>query len=238
MKIPAVVFCILLVTSAFTSNQNNKVVQFDIGKILNARPVTTLTNNKLITWTKGIDGGGSGDGYLTLSAALFNGDKQPHALPDDALFPANGFHPEIQLHYSNTDSLHNQTCNISGEGGVEFYVPQNKYRSVRFALTSSEGPSLLKVEFLYADDSTSSEDLVLPDYYDDIPSGQHKPELCYLAHDLAKWGNKNNMTEKDHHNIDLLTVHPDPTKKLKSINIQKKKPGYLVFWAAAGEKVN
>ncbi|SHN08095.1 hypothetical protein [Mucilaginibacter sp. OK098] len=238
MKITAVIFCILLVTRAFTSDQNNKIVQFDIGKILNARPVTTLTNNKLTTWTKGIDGGGSGDGYLTLSAALFNGNKQPHALPDDALFAANDSHPEIQLHYSNTDSLHNQTCNISGEGGVEFYIPQNKYRSLYFALTSAEGPSYLKVEFLYADDSTTFEDLVLPDYYDDLPTDHRKPELCYLAHDLAKWGNRNNMTEKDHHNIDLLTVHPDPTKKLKSINIQKKKPGYLVFWAATGEKAN
>lgn len=238
MKITTAIFCIILISNTFIPVQSNKIVQFDIGKILNARPVTTLTHNKLITWTKGIDGGGFGDGYLTLSAALFNSDKQPHALPDDALFPANGSHPEIQLHYSNTDSLNKQTCNISGEGGVEFYVPQNKYKSVHFALTSSEGPSWLKVEFLYADDSTTSEDLILPDYYDDIPPGQHKPELCYLAHDLAKWGNKNNMTEKDHHNIGLLTVHPDLTKKLKSINIQKKKPGYLVFWAAAGEKVN
>jgi hypothetical protein len=238
MKTTAAAYCILLISNTLTPVQNNKVVQFDIGNILNARPVTTLTNNKLTTWTKGIDGGGLGDGYLTLSAALFSGDKQPHALPDDALFTANNSHPEIQLHYSNADSLHKQTCNISGEGGVEFYVPQNKYQSVYFALTSSEGPSWLKVEFLYVDNSTTSEDLVLPDYYDDIPPGQHKPELCYLAHDLAKWGNKNNMTEKNHHNIDLLTVHPDSTKKLKSINIQKKKPGYLVFWAAAGEKVN
>ncbi|MDB4920854.1 hypothetical protein [Mucilaginibacter sp.] len=238
MKITAAIFCIILITNTFTSNKNNKIVQFDIGKILNARPVTTLTNNKLITWTKGIDGNGLGDGYLTLSAALFNGDKQPHALPDDPLFPANNSHPEIQLHYSNTDSLRNQTCNISGEGGVEFAVPSLKYKAVYLALTSSEGPSYLKVEFLYADNSVVSEDLTLPDYYDDLPADDRKPELCYLAHDLAKWGNKNNMTEKDHHNIDLLTVNPDSTKKLKSINIQKKKPGYLVFWAAAGETTN
>ena len=235
MKITAAVFYIILISNSLITNQNDKVIQFDINKILNARPVTILANNKLINWTKGIDGSGLGDGYLTQSAALFNGDKEPHALPDNALFPANNSHPEIQLHYSNTDSLHNQTCNIGGEGGVEFYVPQNKYRSVYFALTSSEGPSPLKIEFLYIDESTTSEDLILPDYYDDIPGTQRKPELGYLAHDLAKWGNKNNMTEKNHHNIDLLTIHPDPAKKLKSINIQKKKPGYLVFWAVAGE---
>jgi len=62
------------------------------------------------------------------------------------------------------------------------------------------------------------------------------PNLCYLAHDLAKWGNKNNMTEKDHHNIDLLKIKVDSKRVLKSISITKSKPGYLVFWAAAGEK--
>jgi hypothetical protein len=44
------------------------------------------------------------------------------------------------------------------------------------------------------------------------------------------------MTEKDHHNIDLLNVHPNPAKTLKGISINKTKPGYLVFWAATGVK--
>jgi hypothetical protein len=46
------------------------------------------------------------------------------------------------------------------------------------------------------------------------------------------------MTEKDHHNIDLLKIHPDPVKTLKSIYINKTKPGYLVLWAAVGVKAN
>jgi len=208
-------------------------IQFNITHLLNARPVTILNNNKLVTWSKGIDGNGIGDGYLTRSAALFNGNKDPHALPDDPLFPANDSHPEIKLHYSNKDSINNQACAVLGEGQVEFSVPSAKYKAIYLALTSAEGASTLQIHFEYAD-GEENKDFVLPDYYLDIKPGD--PNLCYLAHDLAKWGNKNNMTEKDHHNIDLLNIHPDPARKLKSIKISKSKPGYLVFWAATGVK--
>jgi len=215
------------------SAQKDTVIQFDIGKILNARPVSTLNNKHVTTWTKGIDGGGFGDGYLTLSAAVFNGDKQPHALPDNPVFAANESHPEIKLHYSNGDSLNYQTCNIAGAGQVEFAVPQRKYKAVYLALTSSEGSSQLHIVFAYKTGNVTK-DITLPDYYADLNPADKS--LGYLAHDLAKWGNKNNMTEKDHHNIDLLKTETDPGKILKSITIKKDKAGYLVFWAAAGEK--
>jgi hypothetical protein len=228
----AFTFCILSINGTQIQN-NNQVVQFNITKVLNARPVTTLTNNRLLTWTKGIDGAGLGDGYLTLSAALFNGDNNPHALPDEGVFAANTSHPEIKLYYSNKDSLHNQACSIIGEGEIGFSVPKAKYRDIYLALTSAEGPSSLKIQFNYTN-GTETKDFILPDYYQDIKPGD--PNLCYLAHDLAKWGNKNNMTEKDHHNIDLLTIHLNPARTLKSIKISKTKPGYLVFWAATGVK--
>ena len=133
-------FCFAISGFVF-AQKSNQVIQFDIHKILNARPVTTLNNGKLSTWTKGIDGGGLADGYLTLSAALFNGDKEPHALPDAPLFPANSQHPEISLHYNNTDTLHNQACVIAGEGEVSFRVRKAKYKAIYLALTSAEGPS-------------------------------------------------------------------------------------------------
>jgi len=224
------VFFLLLLT-CFRLTQKDKVIQLNISKLLNARPVTTLTNKHLVTWTKGIDGGGSGDGYLTQSAAEFNGDNAPHALPDNPLIPANGSHPEILLHYKNSDSVNNQTFNIAGESSFEFAVTQARYKDLYLALTSSEGPSTLKITFTYSN-GTEAKDLVVPDYYADLPPNDQN--LCYLLHDLAKWGNKNNMTEKDHHNIDLLDIHPNSSKILKRISISKIKPGYLVLWAATG----
>jgi hypothetical protein len=232
----AIVIVLALCALTTTAQQkNSKIIQLDIIKLLNARPVTVLTDNKLITWNKGIDGNGIGDGYATYSAAVFNGDKAPHALPDDALIAANDSHPEVKLHYSNRDTLNKQACNIAGEDSVEFAVAKGKYKAIYLALTSSEGPSSLKIKLTYTDGS-EEKDFTLPDYYLDLPAND--PNLCYLVHDLAKWGNKNNMAEKDHHNIDLLNIHPNPSKTLKSISLSKTKPGYLVFWAATGVKAD
>ena len=223
---------LLLITELLSPAKTNKAIQFDISNILNSRPVTVLDNNKLVTWKKGIDGNGDGDGYLTLSAALFNGDKEPNALPDDPVFTATAAYPEIDLHYSNTDSLASQACSMAGVSSAGFNTPIARYKSVYLALTSSAGPSALAVTFNYTDGS-ETKDYTVPDYYDDIASSNST--LCYLAHNLAKWGNKNQMTEKDHHNIDLLKISPNPVRKLQSINISKGKAGYLLLWAAVGE---
>jgi hypothetical protein len=230
----ALIFPFLLVNDSQTHN-DRPVVQFDIGKILNARPVTILFKGKLIPWVKGIDGDGLADGCLTRSAALFNGDKDPHALPDDPIFAANSSHPEIKLHYSNNESVNKQACGISGDEVVEFRLPHAKYKDIYLALTSAEGSSTLHVKLNYAD-GVHLKDMTVPDWYWDVKPND--PDVCYLVSDLAKWGNKNNMTEKNHHNIDLVNIHPDQTRVLESIGISKNKPTYMVLWAATGVKAD
>jgi len=218
-----------LICCCFT--QKSKVVQIDISYLLNARPVTTLTGNKLISWTKGIDGNGDGDGYLTQSAAEFNGDKDAHALPDNPVFAANAQHPEIVLHYNNADSIRNQARFVSGEGEFTIRVPKGHYSAIYLGLTSSEGPSTLTFELTYAR-GTAMINYELPDYYNSV--SEKYPDLSFVATDLAKWGKKNIMTEKNHHNIHLLKLNIDPDKTLKAIKIGKSKGGYLMFWSAAG----
>jgi len=87
------------------------------------------------------------------------------------------------------------------------------------------------VELIY-NDGSESKSFDLPDYYADIQPND--PNFCYLAHDLAKWGKMNNMMESNHHNIDLLNIHPDPNRLLNHIKLLKSKPGYLVLWSATG----
>jgi len=223
-------FTCLLGCGVANSQQGNKTIQIDIHKLLNARPVTTFTDGKLQTWVTGIDGGGKGDGYLTEAAATLNGDKNAHALPDDPLIPANSSHPAILLHYKNGDKG-NQTRNVAGIDSFSFEVPHKKYTDLYLSLTSSEGSSQLHVKLTYVDGSEVN-DFLLPDYYNDIPEGD--ANLSYAVHDLAKWGLGNKMTESDHHNIDVLSIHPDRKRVLKEVTLRKDKSGYLVFWAATG----
>ena len=217
--------------SSSTIQKKERVIQIDLSRILNARSVTTFNDGKLVTWSKGIDGNGEADGYLTMSAAIFNGDKDPKALPDNPLFPASDKHPEVLLHFSNTDKTSNQALAVTHAGSFSFQVPSKHYSSLYLAFTSSEGASQIKVRLNYADGS-ETKSFEVPDYYMDISPSD--PNFCYLVHNLAKWGKTNNMTEKDHHNIDLLNIHPDESRKLASLNVEKTEPGYLVFWAATG----
>jgi hypothetical protein len=228
-KIVFLVSCLLSVGVAYAQG-GTKTIQIDIQRQLNARPVTTATNGKLQSWTVGIDGGGKGDGYLTIAAALLNGNRMPHALPDDPLIRANSTHPALLLHYKNGDKG-NQTRNIAGADSFNFEVPHKKYSGLYLSLTSSEGPSQLHITLTY-NDGHEFKDFTLPDYYNDIPEGD--ANLSYAVHDLAKWGPGNKMTESDHHNIDVLNVHPDPKRVLKKVTVRKNKAGYLVFWAATG----
>jgi len=231
------IFSLLLLVALFGPGQRqyNKVVQFDINPVLNARPVSTFDGGNPVTWKTGIDGGGTGDGYLTKAAAAFIMDPVDHALPDDPTFAANDSHPDIRLHYSNNDSLHYQSCAMRGETAVTFSAAKGKYSMLYFAMTSAEGGSTIKFDLTYANGDQITE-IQIPDYYQDIPAND--PNLCYLAHDLAKWGPTNKMTERNHHNIDLVKVQADPKQTLISIKISKGKQGYVVFWAVTGELSN
>ena len=208
------------------------VVQVDVGTLLDARPVTTLTAGKLVTWTKGIDGGGKASGYLTMAASQAVGDKTPKALPDNPLIPASGSRPEILLHYSNEDGKGNQAC-VVADGELVIPVPKKKYRHMFLAWTSAEGSSQIKVELGYADGTSDVRAVTIPDYYNDVPA--NNPAFSYVVRDLAKWGPTNKMTEANHHNIHALDVAPDANRELTSIKIAKKpSKSYLLFWAATG----
>jgi len=106
-SILAFFLCPLLLWNASAQQKPGKVLQFDIHKILNARPVTTLTGKKLVPWSTGIDGNGFGDGYSTQSAAVLNGDKDAHALPDNPLIATacitrlTALQARVQLHLTS-----------------------------------------------------------------------------------------------------------------------------------------
>ncbi|MEO6453247.1 MAG: hypothetical protein ABIN97_04205 [Ginsengibacter sp.] len=218
----------LLIINTAWFYKADKVIQIDVSSILNARSVTTLSKGNLITWTTGID---KENGYLTMAASAFMGDQDPHALPDNPLFPASKSHPEILLHYSNEAGAQNQTRCIPDSGEFIFKVPAHKYSDLYLSLTSSYGASSLQVILTYKD-GVELRNFILPDWFKDIP--ENDPDFSYVAHNMGKWGNKNNLNEKDHHNIDALNIHPNPKRVLKNIKLRKLPGGYLVFWAATG----
>ena len=212
------------------------VIQVDVRSLLNGRAVTTLTGGRFVPWTKGIDGAGLADGYLTEEAAIANGDKEVRALPGNACFRATPLHPLVKLNYSNEDGSGFQTRGVGGQGEFSFPVSRERYRLLQVFLTSAEGPSQLRFKLAYADGTSETREILLPDYYQDAPAGD--PTLFSLMANLPKWDTSGRMTEREHHNIHGVNLSPDKQKELVSVQVEKTAPGYLVFWGATGVKAN
>lgn len=217
----------LVISTAFLY-KTEKVIQVDINSVLNGRTVTTLTKGELVTWTNGVD---RQNGYLTMAAAKFKGDADPHALPDESLIAANEHHPAILLHYSNNDGIKNQTRLIADTGEFTFKVPANKYSDLYVGVTSAYGAAPLQFDLIYKD-GTEQKSFTVPDWFKDIPDTD--PDFSYIVHNMGKWGKQNTLTEKDHHNIDALNIHPDAKRVLTAVKLRKLTGGYLLFWSATG----
>jgi hypothetical protein len=228
----AILFCLLMGFSI----QASEVIQVDVRSILTGRAVTTLTGGKLVPWTKGVDGAGLADGYMTLEASVVNGDKNADALPDDGCFKATALHPFVKLNFTNADGRGSQTRSVEGEGEFTFPVPGKLYKEIFVFLTSAEGPSHLHFKLAYVDGTFEQRDVLLPDYYNDAPAGD--TNIFSLATNLAKWNASGRMTERDHHHIHGVDLHPDARKELVSVQVGKTAPGYLVFWGATGVTTN
>jgi hypothetical protein len=211
----------------------SEVVQLDVRPILNGRAVTTLTGtNELVPWTKGIDGGGHADGYMTVAATVVNGDPDAHALPGDGSFAANNAHPFVKLNFSDADGKNPQVRSVTGADEFSFPVSTNRYQRMIVFMTSAEGPSHLNFTLAYADGTSAQRPILLPDYYN-APAADDTNVFC-LATNLAKWNAAGRMAERDHHNIHGVDIRPDAGKVLVSVRVEKTAPGYLVFWGATG----
>jgi len=215
---------------------NSAAVQVDVSKLLNARVVTTLTGGTVVPLQTSIDGAG---GIATQAAATSLNGKAETAVPDDGTFPANADHPEVVLHFSNTDGTGFQVHRMPHEEEFSFDVPPKNYARMQLFFTSgAAGPAPLKVTLTYQDGSTEERDIVCPDWWNNLDEKTNpNKDVVYVAFNLAKWGTKNKTLEKDHHNIFGIDVHPTPGKVLTSIKVHKTRP-LVCFWGATGVATN
>ena len=211
-----------------------ETIQIPVDGLLTARSVTTLTNGALVSWTVGVDEGGTGDGFLTSAASKFHKDPAiVKALPDDGKFPADNRHPEIVLHFSNdADPASQQTRPVKGVGEFSFPTPAAEYEKLFLVFTSGEGASALTFTLTYADGTTDVVNQSLPDYYIPIPATD--PVFFNLALDLAKWRQSNAVADGAHHFIDGVELHPAAGKVLTGVKVAKTAAAFLVFWGATG----
>ncbi|GAA4091130.1 hypothetical protein [Mucilaginibacter panaciglaebae] len=222
--------CGMLVSSAYIA-QDNKVVQIDITRSLNVRPVTVLADGTLVHWTKGVD---RENGYMTTAAAKVNGDQNSNALPDNPVIPATGKHPAIQLYYNNKYASGNQAMLLADSDTFTLKIPKSKYADFFICLTSAYGKSKLEYDLVYSD-GTDTKNITVPDWANDV--ADNDPDFSYVVHDLPKWSNTGKQTEPNHHNIHALNIHPDRKRTLTAVQLKNNSKTYLLLWAATGVQI-
>lgn len=206
--------------------------QFEVAQLLNARVVTTLTDNQLVTWNKGIDGTWSG--LATRAAADRMGSTTRLALPDDAAFAADRAHPLVVLHCSNADATGSQV-RFSDQHTADSYsfpVPEENYSTLSLFFMSAFGTTDLGITITYADTTTEVHNFAVEDWAVDVPATDTK---FILSSNLAKWGRDNTELEADRHYLMGLTVRPSPAKKVVKVTVIKPASDTtLTFWGATG----
>jgi hypothetical protein len=208
----------------------DEVVQVPIDSLLDGRPVTTWTAGQIVTWTVGVD---DTDGLMTATAeAQLN--ETGVALPDDGTFAGDATHPEIVLHFSNAaPAAAPQAHYVMGAGQFDIPVAEGAYTSVFLIFTSSKGGSALGFTLTYADGSSSTANVTVPDWAMGAPAND--PALFDLIGGMHKWTAQNQEIDTPNHTLTGVQLAPTAGKALSSIRVNKPDAmPTLWFWGATG----
>jgi len=207
-----------------------KPFSFNVSNTFNADVIVNQNNGVTDTTQDGIDMGNNNLITQSFAATTAGGI----GLPDNGLFAANNFHPEIQLQYRNTDNGNNVRLITTTTDSFDFQVEKNTYSQVHIAALSTEGSSNIRLKFTYSDGTTALSDIAtVSDWFDDFTETTSR---YYLLNDMNR-ANSTGTIElvKDPALFGLRFVNPDPLKAVTNISIKKTgDTGYLSFFGATG----
>ena len=232
MKSPLlVILALLLFTAAAPIVKAGDAKQIDTSALFNARPVDTAVNGVVVPMDNNIDGAG---GLCTLGAAKLLGGSADHVVPDNALFPADDTHPDIQLAWGDDDGKKKFARRSQGADSYDIPVPAGNYARLFLMMSSGQGPSDIDVTLTYADGTSDTKTLTCPDWWPGLKPGD--TYRCEVVSNMSKWTPHGIIgSELKGHNIYGINVQPSPDKSLVKISIKKHPRGILCFWGATGE---
>ncbi|MEH2450965.1 DUF4347 domain-containing protein [Nostoc sp.] len=207
-------------------------VPFDVSSAFDADAIVNRTGGVTDTTQTAIDAGNKA--LITQSFATSADSTLGNGVPDNGLFSATNFHPDIQLSYRNSDNGNNAHLIKTSTGSFTFNV-SGQYAYVHLGLTSTEGSSDVHLTFNYSDGTTqTSNSQTIPDWFDEITESK---TLYYLINDLdrsqADGTGFNNANDPA---IFGVRFSANAAKTLQSITVEKTaSTGYLVFLGATGE---
>ena len=223
--------CGSVLTSVALADQ---AVQIDVKSVLNNRTVITCdASGKAIPWQWGVNGDAkvSYNGWATNHGAACAGTTPPiRGLPNDGKYPADAYHPDVVLNWSDSDPTGKQTRHSVGPDTFSFNVPPGKYSRLLLIDTNNPGSQKIHVDLTY-DSGTGSKDLDAPGYYYPTPAA-NTPSQFRIGDNLDKWDQGMKRTEQGGHYIWGIDAAPSADKVLQKVTITSSGTGVLTFYGA------
>lgn len=214
----------------------NSIVNFNVSSIFDTDGIINYSGGVTDSTQNSIDQGGNI--LITQSFAQYEGGQSRLGLPDNGLFAANNYHPEIQLQYRNTDDGNNLRLINSSTGSFNFSVTANTYSEVHIAALSTQGSSDVRLVFTYGDGTSASTSVeTVPDWFDDITETSSR---YYLINNMDRTTTSGSYeSANDPALFGLRFVNPNPSKTVTGISVEKtSSSGYLAFLGATGVQPN
>ncbi|WP_186440535.1 hypothetical protein, partial [Planktothrix tepida] len=178
---------------------------------------------------------------VTQSFATFKAGTNGNGLPDNGLFAANSYHPNIQLGYNNSNDGNNAKILTTNNSSFTFNVTASPYQKIHLFATGTNGSGTINIKFNYSDSSTSTSTATIADIATSITESASS---YYLINglDLSNDTTGSSYWDFNAGKIFGLGLTPDTTKILQSITITRTSGTntntWLNFFGATGEYNN
>jgi hypothetical protein len=107
--------------------------------------------------------------YVTQSAAQEVYPADPDGLPDDAFFPANDDHPDVQLAYRNNSDGYNARRIMANNESYSIDTGGEKFSELHVFMAAGQGNVDVQINLDYENLGVVS-NAVVPDWFNEVPS--------------------------------------------------------------------
>ncbi|NUN13827.1 MAG: FG-GAP repeat protein [Myxococcales bacterium] len=210
-----------------------KGVMIDVSSILDADVIVNGTAGNIDTTQQSMDTANLC--FVTDTAAKTLLGPSGNGLPDDGFFPANAFHPDVQLGYTNTENGLNAKLSTGGTFTVP--VADAPYTDIHVFVTCGSGSANYTMTLHYDDGFSASAAFAVPDWFVEITDTTSR----YTLINGLDRANIAGTTAFDANDPAIFGLHmaADPTKTLNEISLARTSGNcVLTFFGAVGEVVD
>ncbi len=212
-------------------------VQFDVTSVLNADVIVNNGSGVNDPTQDPIDAGPLPNGtcFMTQSVAVASaGALTPNGLPDNAFYPANALHPDVQLLGANSQP--NAGLNARRITALSdmfnFTVPPDSYSQVHVFFTAGDAQGFIDahatITLNYGDATSQSTPVAVPDWFNDPPDPDF-PTESFAMYRLIDGRDRMNpvsfgFADANDPAIFGYGINADPARTLVSITIVRSDP--------------